>query len=157
MNTRKCSHCQMVKSLDKFTKNRAYKDGTGLDNNCKICKKKLYDKWRLNNIEKVRKYHRDYQSKLGKENPEILAERTRKFRAKKGNFIKKYDRAHRMVAYAIKKNNLKKETCAICDSPNTNAHHEDYDYPLDVIWLCAVHHRNIEKIKADVIKELQKV
>ena len=49
--------------------------------------------------------------------------------------------AREKVASAIRSGLLKQEPCAICGSPNTQAHHEDYNKPLDVIWLCPKHHR----------------
>jgi len=35
---------------------------------------------------------------------------------------------------------IKKENCKICGSPNSQMHHEDYNKPLQVIWLCRKHH-----------------
>jgi hypothetical protein len=35
---------------------------------------------------------------------------------------------------------IKPEHCEKCDSTNIEAHHPDYDKPLEVIWLCRQHH-----------------
>lgn len=35
---------------------------------------------------------------------------------------------------------LIRQPCVICGEPNTQAHHEDYTKPLDIIWLCNIHH-----------------
>lgn len=35
---------------------------------------------------------------------------------------------------------MSKEPCRECGDPNTEAHHEDYDRPHDVVWLCRKHH-----------------
>jgi hypothetical protein len=59
-----------------------------------------------------------------------------------------YRRAHWWVARAVKNGIIKKEDCAICSNPNVQAHHEDYNEPLEVIWLCPIHHRRIEQIKS---------
>lgn len=42
-------------------------------------------------------------------------------------------------AYAkvyLKRGKIKKKRCLICESENSQMHHEDYSKPLDVIWLC---------------------
>ncbi len=36
---------------------------------------------------------------------------------------------------------LKRLSCEQCGSPETEAHHIDYDKPEDIIWLCNNHHR----------------
>lgn len=49
-------------------------------------------------------------------------------------------KAHRKVYYALKTGKLKKEPCKVCRSEKVHAHHEDYSKPLEVIWLCPIHH-----------------
>jgi hypothetical protein len=45
------------------------------------------------------------------------------------------------VAKALKKGILKRQPCVICGNEKTHGHHEDYNKPLDVVWLCSLHHR----------------
>lgn len=42
---------------------------------------------------------------------------------------------------AIKSGAVSKYPCSVCGNPKSQAHHEDYDKPLDVIWLCRKHHQ----------------
>ncbi len=35
---------------------------------------------------------------------------------------------------------IQREPCEVCGSPEVDAHHEDYDQPLRVRWLCRRHH-----------------
>lgn len=40
----------------------------------------------------------------------------------------------------------KKKPCERCNSTlNVHAHHDDYSRPLDVIWLCPIHHKERHK------------
>lgn len=41
---------------------------------------------------------------------------------------------------------LVKEPCALCGSNHSEKHHEDYDQPLDVEWLCRVCHLEYHRI-----------
>lgn len=58
-----------------------------------------------------------------------------------GKVFPKTEHAHAKVAYAIRRGILKKNPCIKCGAEKAMAHHEDYDKPLDVVWLCPVHHR----------------
>ncbi|HEB29231.1 MAG TPA: hypothetical protein ENI05_16015 [Porticoccus sp.] len=49
-------------------------------------------------------------------------------------------RANGKVAYAIKTGKLVQGPCEVCGSTGVYAHHEDYDKPLEVRWLCTLHH-----------------
>jgi hypothetical protein len=50
--------------------------------------------------------------------------------------------AHAKVKSALKSGALKRGKCW-CGSLRAEAHHESYDRPLDVTWLCRKHHRAI--------------
>ena len=50
--------------------------------------------------------------------------------------------AHQMVRFAIREGRLKPKPCERCGNPNVVAHHEDYNKPLDVTWLCRSCHKN---------------
>ena len=48
--------------------------------------------------------------------------------------------AHRKVQHALKNMILKKDPCLICGDLKSEAHHNDYNKPLEVIWFCRAHH-----------------
>lgn len=53
--------------------------------------------------------------------------------------------ARRKVSDAIKAKRLIRAPCVICGNSKSEAHHENYSKPLEVIWLCRTHHREADK------------
>ena len=49
-------------------------------------------------------------------------------------------RARAEVFMAIRNGNMIKIPCIDCGNKKSEAHHEDYSKPLDVLWLCKEHH-----------------
>jgi len=45
-------------------------------------------------------------------------------------------RARSILRKAVRSGAIEKEPCKECGSKNSEAHHTDYAYPLDVDWLC---------------------
>lgn len=54
-------------------------------------------------------------------------------------------RAREMVTSRIKRGTMERLPCAVCGELKSEAHHEDYAKPLEVIWLCRKHHREADK------------
>lgn len=61
----------------------------------------------------------------------------------KKNTIK--TKAHWRIKAALLSGKLKRENCIICNTKKSEAHHEDYGKPLDVIWLCRNHHKELHR------------
>lgn len=75
--------------------------------------------------------------------PERRAENTRVSRAWRQRYPERA-RAHSAVAYAIRTGKLERGPCeregeGTCNG-KIHAHHDDYSKPLEVRWLCALHH-----------------
>ena len=51
----------------------------------------------------------------------------------------------RFIETAIKPNKIKRQPCERCQLTDKQtrivAHHEDYSLPLDIMWLCELHHK----------------
>ena len=47
--------------------------------------------------------------------------------------------------YYLKRHSLKPEPCERCGDDKSQAHHEDYSKPLDVMWLCSQCHADRHK------------
>lgn len=52
-------------------------------------------------------------------------------------------KAHWTVQNALRFNKLSKQLCEKCGSNKVQAHHDDYSKPLEVRWLCAIHHKEV--------------
>ena len=48
--------------------------------------------------------------------------------------------ARTAVAYAIRTGRMMRKPCEFCGSLRSQAHHDDYTRPFDVMWLCQAHH-----------------
>lgn len=47
------------------------------------------------------------------------------------------------VAYAVRTGKLKRLPCDKCGNEKSEAHHTDYNKPLEVIWLCKSCHSEL--------------
>ena len=126
---KKCFKCGEDKDLDLFYKHSRMKDG--YLNKCKECTKK--DTHNHRHFSNRREYILAYdRARGGRQSNESLREYRKRF-------PKKY-KSHSIVNYAIKSGKLFKEPCSVCGKENAHAHHDDYDKPLNVRWLCSEHH-----------------
>lgn len=94
---------------------------------------KAYDKARANRPDRVAARQAYAQTERGREriNAGSYAWRERN--------PEKY-KAHTTVNNAIRSGKLQRQGCEVCGE-KAHAHHDDYDRPLDVRWLCHAHHR----------------
>jgi predicted nucleic acid-binding Zn ribbon protein len=61
-------------------------------------------------------------------------------------------KARNLVNYYLLAGRLERLPCMKCGSTErVEAHHEDYNKPLDIVWLCPFHHREREnQIKLEI-------
>ena len=60
-------------------------------------------------------------------------------------------RAQHIVNNLIRKGIIKREKCHLCRQPKTHAHHENYNEPLNIIWLCPSCHQKYHRGLVDII------
>lgn len=130
-----CIKCKEFKELDSFHKHKRMSDGHV--NICKDCQR-LYEKQRrIDNPE----YFSQYE-KSRKGLPQRLELNKRigiQYRQSNPNRYK----ATNIVNNAIRDGKINKIPCFCCGSSNVVAHHVSYDLPLDIVWLCQKHHRQL--------------
>ena len=136
-----CFKCNQEKPVSEFYKHP--KMGDGHLGKCKECTKKDVHEHREKNIEKIREYDRE-RSKLShrKEKANSIS---RKWYKEDSRRLK----CHNAIRRAVKSGVVIVKPCIICGSEKSVAHHEDYDKPLDVIWLCQLHHIQLHHKKVN--------
>ena len=137
IRSKTCFKCKTVKLLDEFYKHSAMADGHL--NKCKECNKKDALEHRFKNIEKVREYDKR-RAKLP-ERVKLALRVNQEWRAAD----KRRSQCHNAVARAIRNNELSPMPCVRCGELKSLAHHEDYNKPLDVMWLCQPCHKQRHK------------
>ena len=134
---KKCSCCNEEKPRDAFQARKASKDG--LTSSCKACLKardaKRYPKERERRAELSKRYAR---SEKGKASHKASVEKWRTLNANRRA-------AHTILNNALRKGTVCRHACFVCGG-NAEAHHPDYDRPLDVVWLCSRHHKEAHKL-----------
>jgi hypothetical protein len=114
-----CTRCALVKPDTDFQVRKASKDG--LTASCKECLR-VYDRRR--GFHGRREYAAEYRAK----HPDRR-------------------KAHIALNNALRDGRITALPCLICGA-EAQAHHTHYDAPLDVVWLCPVHHKQAHAIAA---------
>lgn len=99
--------------------------------------------WAKRNKDKIREAKRAYRER----HKQRLAESER---AAKLAEPEKY-KARYLVFNAKRAGKIPQLPCAVCGATNSQAHHFDYSRPLDVIWLCRIHHAEVHKKQTETI------
>lgn len=132
-----CFKCNKEKPLADFYKHKETADG--YLGKCKVCTKIDANKHRLKNLEKVRENDR----KRAKEPKRIALQKKHTKMWREAD--ERRTKCHSAVAKAIRNGSLVQQPCARCSSEKTLAHHESYDFPLEVVWLCQPCHKQRHK------------
>jgi hypothetical protein len=135
-DTKRCPKCARQLPYTAFAKDARTK--TGLRSNCRECCSK-YQK----------RYHREHQPTEEQkaiararatawrlEHPERHQANIEAYRRRKSEIRA----AQIAVQTALVAGRLVRQPCEVCGSAKSEAHHDDYDRPLDVRWLCRPHH-----------------
>ncbi|MEY8688402.1 MAG: hypothetical protein AB9M53_00800 [Leptothrix sp. (in: b-proteobacteria)] len=130
-----CKACGQAKAFNEFYKHP--KSADGLLGICKGCHKSAVWLNRRKNIDRIREYDRARSTK-----PHRLDLNSSGSKAYRERHPERYA-ANNAVSNALRDGRLFKLPCWTCGSSHVEAHHPDYSHPLDVIWLCAVHHKEI--------------
>lgn len=154
---KRCYKCNQEYDTSNFYKNKKGKDG--LESWCKSCCIERVHKYRENNIDKILLHDRE----RGRTEKRKEANKKRLLELKEINpeeykkkeylrTLKDRQKHHRNNIYLQVKraiNNgtiIKQELCEICKTNKAgHAHHEDYNKPLQVVWLCTKCHGIIHR------------
>lgn len=107
--------------------------------------KEWWREYRKKNASKLRAYKRDYDAGRYKTHNEAELERRRRWKRMNTHKVK----AQTILNSAVRRGEVQKQPCRCCASTNVHAHHEDYSSPLEVVWLCPIHHAEAHRMAQD--------
>ena len=147
MISKKCFKCNIEWPLEYFYKHPRMSDGHV--NKCKECNKRDVRENRANKIDYYTEYDKNRtqdpirraSNRLYGRNAYINKKDEKKEYSKnyRLRFPEKY-KAHCKLNNSLRDRKISKLPCKVCGELKVHAHHADYSKPLDVIWLCSVHH-----------------
>lgn len=140
-----CKQCGIEKPMTEYYQHKGMADGHL--NKCKSCVRSRVANYSEKNIEKIKHYDK-IRSKLPhrvQARKEYAKTENGKLAIKKAhqNYLKNFPlrkAAHIITNNALRDGKLLKLPCLICGG-ESEAHHPDYSRPLDVVWLCSLHHK----------------
>jgi len=151
-SSKTCPKCNIDKLLEEFHKATASKDGRQCW--CKECTRQYGKEWDKEHSEQRNADHKRYREahpensraaskRWQKAHPEQCAEQSKRHRERQPT----KSRARDKLKYAVKSGRMSRPTiCTRCSKIGAiQAHHEDYDKPFEVEWMCKpchiLHHK----------------
>lgn len=104
-------------------------------------------------LELSRRYYRKHKSRMLVQQKEPAKRYRQTPRGKElllangQRMIKKFPEknfARYTLRNAVRLGKIQKQPCEICGDPKVEAHHDDYNKPFEVRWLCRQHHCELE-------------
>lgn len=132
-----CKKCSQKKNLDNFYIQTGKADGYA--NICKVC---------------VRKYSRAYSKSPKGRARDRKRQRTKERRKWNANYRREWRRKNKLKHWCRNKflgavlsgKITRQRRCSVCGSGvGMEAHHENYNKPYNVIWLCRKCHKKLHK------------
>jgi hypothetical protein len=150
---KQCTICKSFRTRDSFCS--YYKSKDGLNDRCRDCIKER-DKIRWDKLRSDEEWHKEYLKKLlvrGEED-RLQGKKTKYNPEWSSKYVKDpiKSKARQIMSNAITSGRLVPEPCVVCGEEKTEGHHEDYSRPLDIIWLCRTHHKEIHR-KFNTLRE----
>lgn len=150
-----CNRCKQEKLVNQFHKNRFRCDG--LTGQCKDCRQKMKRQNIEKNREHNRKYfkaHRDSRREYGRRryhaNPKYFIQKTQEYQARNPE----KNKCRNIINGKIKHNKRKRGKCFMCGTPERiHAHHENYKFPLWVLWICIHHHGWYHRMRKELLSQ----
>jgi hypothetical protein len=133
---KKCRRCNIEKPFSEYYKHKEMFDG--YLNICKECTKKRVGKHRVENIDRIREYDRTRGECSHRK--KANSKRTKEIRK---TYPKLYF-AQTKIGNSLRDGKIfKPEICSWCGSNHDQieGHHEDYNLPMHVVWLCSPCHK----------------
>jgi hypothetical protein len=141
-----CFKCKAEKPLTEYYRHDAMNDGHL--GKCKECTKSDAMAYRVKNLARVKEYDRNrpnHAERIANNKAQYqkdMADEQKRARRwanaamwRMANPLKR--KAHIVTSNAIRGGKLEKKPCEHCGAAEkVHAHHEDYNKPLDVNWLC---------------------
>ncbi len=157
-----CFKCGEVKPLTDYYKHKNMADGHL--NKCKYCTKNDANKYRNDNLDKVREYDRNRPNKYERSKNLQEYHRTEKGKEVRRKAMQNYRKdkvkkqAHCDLNNAIKYGRIVKPSkCSNCGIECIpHGHHDDYSKTLDVRWLCVKCHTDFHNYVREKQRELEK-
>jgi len=145
-----CKHCNQIKPFDSFRPDARIK--SGLSSWCKPCSNKRSNESKKKNPEKLKlRDRRKYEKKMRRlygDSYVVGSESNIKRRGGRKEVLSPEEarirhNVRRVTRRAVANGKIAKMPCQVCGHHLSEIHHPDYSKPLDVIWLCPTHHREI--------------
>lgn len=137
---KKCYKCGRIKTRSEF-----YKDASAYDllqSMCKECQREAGHIWESRNRERRNELMRKWRRN------NIIKYRKSKINERKNNLLKA--KARDFVKYAIWSGRIIRMPCEVCFNPVSQAHHDNYNQPLKIRWLCVEHHSELHNRLRDL-------
>lgn len=135
---RTCSCCRAVLPLIDFPRNR--RETLGYAYRCKSCSREAVRRSKAKRSVPYDRSDSRYDSRAYDALPHrraALAARRTAYRANNKVRIS----ATKKLRRAVYLGRIVRLPCLVCGKTPSEGHHADYERPLDVMWLCASHHR----------------
>lgn len=115
-------------------------------------------RYNAENKDKVSKWNHDkylrHKNEYLKKHKEYLDEHRAEVNERRRTYKKrKTDYAGNKLNYAVRTGEIKRRPCEVCGATEAEAHHDNYNNPLEIRWLCKAHHSEWHRKNKPIYKE----
>lgn len=152
-----CCVCKANKPISDFHANRKAKDGKS--GKCKPCALHAAKIHREQNSDHFKLYDKARATDPARVAARVSYKRTEKGKSSHSASMQRYNEKHpdrykakSIFGHQLRIGAIQPQPCQVCGEGRTEGHHPDYSRPLDVVWLCVPHHKEVHRMTKEIGK-----